>query len=115
EFAWLVKNYVRPAGLFVLGLPCQLVGTGMAFPWNIIRSTALATSEIVEDLKLGLDLASVGSAARFCPSARVTSTFPVSNDGSENQRERWENGYIRVIVSSGLQLLLQAVRHRNLD
>lgn len=31
EFAWLVKNFVRPIGMHRLGLPCQLMGTGMAF------------------------------------------------------------------------------------
>ena len=47
EFAWLVKNFVRPAGLLALGLPCQLMGTGMAFPWDVIRSADLASGEIV--------------------------------------------------------------------
>jgi len=115
EFAWLVKNFVRPAGLLALGLPCQLMGTGMAFPWDVIRSADLASGEIVEDLKLGLDLAKAGCAARFCPSARVTSTFPVSKDGSENQRERWEKGHIRIVFSSAPRLLLRALAHRNLD
>lgn len=115
EFAWLVKNFVRPAGLLTLGLPCQLMGTGMAFPWDVIKSADLATGEIVEDLQLGLDLASAGSATWFCPSARVTSTFPVSKDGGESQRERWEKGHIGIIVSSAAQLLLQAVARRNLD
>src|SRR5512135_2526179 len=32
EFAWLVKNHVRPLGFLRIGLPCQLMGTGMAFP-----------------------------------------------------------------------------------
>ena len=32
EFAWVVKNQVRPLGYHHLGLPCQLMGTGMAFP-----------------------------------------------------------------------------------
>ena len=34
EFAWRVNNWVRPLGLAALGLPCQLMGTGMAFPWD---------------------------------------------------------------------------------
>lgn len=32
ELAWVVKNQVRPLGYHRLGLPCQLMGTGMAFP-----------------------------------------------------------------------------------
>jgi hypothetical protein len=36
-FAFLVKNGVRPTGLHRLGLPCQLMGTGMAFPWSLLE------------------------------------------------------------------------------
>ena len=73
EFAWRVKNWVRPLGLGSVGLPCQLVGTGMAFPWHLIRSVDVASGWLVEDLKLGLDLAATGHPPIFCPSARVTS------------------------------------------
>ena len=65
EFAWRVKNWVRPLGLRALGLPCQLMGTGMAFPWDLIRSAELANMLIMEDLKLGLDFALAGSSARL--------------------------------------------------
>lgn len=30
EFAWVIINQVRPLGLWRIGLPCQLMGTGMA-------------------------------------------------------------------------------------
>ena len=76
EFAWLVKNQVRPGGLRKLGLPCQLTGTGMAFTWTTISTANLATGHIVEDMKLGVDLARSGSAPLFCPDALVTSEFP---------------------------------------
>ena len=45
-FAWRVKNWVRPLGLGGLGLPCQMVGTGMAFPWSVIRTADLASGWI---------------------------------------------------------------------
>ena len=77
EFAWRVKNWVRPSGLNALNLPCQLMGTGMAFPWELIRSADLAHGSIVEDVKLGLDLAQAGSPPLFCPSAEVKSHFPL--------------------------------------
>jgi cellulose synthase/poly-beta-1,6-N-acetylglucosamine synthase-like glycosyltransferase len=53
EFAWVVKNQVRPLGCRRLGLPCQLMGTGMAFPWDVLREAPLASGHIVEDLRLG--------------------------------------------------------------
>ena len=87
EFAWRVKNWVRPLGLSALGLPCQLMGTGMAFPWAVIRSAKLASGQIVEDLNLGLDLAMAGSPPIFCPSAQVTSRFPISAAAAERQRQ----------------------------
>jgi cellulose synthase/poly-beta-1,6-N-acetylglucosamine synthase-like glycosyltransferase len=113
EFAWRVKNWVRPLGLSRLGLPCQLVGTGMAFPFAVIRSTDLASGSIVEDLKLGLDLALAGSAPVFCPSALVTSEFASSATGARAQRQRWEHGHI-AMISSVPSLIAIAVARGNL-
>ena len=95
EFAWRVKNWVRPLGLNALNLPCQLMGTGMAFPWGVIRSAHLASGSIVEDLKLGLDLAQKESPPLFCPTSIIKSHFPSSIEGATNQRKRWEGGHIR--------------------
>lgn len=115
EFAWRVKNWMRPLGLKALGLPCQLMGTGMAFPWHLIRSTDLASGLIVEDLKLGLDLAIADNAPLFCPSACVTSEFPSSLEGIRSQRRRWEQGHLAMIVAAAPPLIMAAIRQRNLD
>ena len=37
SLAFLVRNRVRPRGLRRLGLPCHLTGSGMAFPWAVLR------------------------------------------------------------------------------
>src|ERR1035437_3180080 len=113
EFSWRLKNQVRPLGLRALGLPCQLMGTGMAFPWDIIRSAELASGFIVEDLKLGLDLAAAGHSPVFCPSAIVTSTFPTSAEGATTQRQRWEHGHIGLILTKAPTLLFSALRRGN--
>jgi cellulose synthase/poly-beta-1,6-N-acetylglucosamine synthase-like glycosyltransferase len=113
EFAWRVKNWVRPLGLCAMALPCQLMGTGMAFPWDIIRSADLSSGFIVEDLKLGLELATARHPPLFCPSAVVTSTFPTSTQGTKTQRQRWEQGHIGLIVTKAPALLFSAVRERN--
>jgi cellulose synthase/poly-beta-1,6-N-acetylglucosamine synthase-like glycosyltransferase len=114
EFAWRVKNMVRPLGLTALGLPCQLMGTGMAFPWAIIRSVDLRNGHIVEDLKLGLDLASSGAPPSFCPEALVTSTFPASVEASKKQRQRWEHGQLAIVYAAALPLLWKSLLQRNL-
>lgn len=112
-FAWRVKNKLRPLGLAALGLPCQLVGTGMAFPWNLIRSADLANGWLVEDLKLGLDLAAAGHPPLFCPAALVTSEFATSAAGAQSQRTRWEHGHLRTISELVPPLVGQALRRRD--
>jgi cellulose synthase/poly-beta-1,6-N-acetylglucosamine synthase-like glycosyltransferase len=113
EFAWVIKNHVRPLGLHRLGLPCQLMGTGMAFPWACISSADLATGHIVEDLKLGIELARRGTPPLFCPEALVTSEFPASSEGVRSQRTRWEHGHLSVILSDAPQLLLSSLATLN--
>ena len=113
EFAWAIKNKVRPLGLYRLGLSCQLMGTGMAFPWPCISTASLASGHIVEDLKLGVDLALAGSAPLFCPGALVTSSFPTSEQGIASQRTRWEHGYLGVIVADTARLLASSLRTRD--
>jgi cellulose synthase/poly-beta-1,6-N-acetylglucosamine synthase-like glycosyltransferase len=113
EFAWRVRNGLRPLGLLALKLPCQLMGTGMAFPWDVLCHANLDTNLIVEDLNLGLELASKGHAPIFCPSARVTSQFAPSVRASRTQRERWEAGHIGMIYATFPRLFCKAVATRN--
>lgn len=113
EFAWRLKNWVRPLGLAALGLPCQLMGTGMAFPWPVIRSVQIASGSIVEDLELGLDLATAGYPPLFCPSACVISEFAISDKATATQRSRWEHGHIRTIATTAPRLVKTALMHRD--
>jgi cellulose synthase/poly-beta-1,6-N-acetylglucosamine synthase-like glycosyltransferase len=114
EFAFRLKNWMRPLGLQALGLPCQLTGTGMAFPWQVIRSVNLGSGAITEDLTLGLDLAAAGHGPVFCQSARVSSVFPETRRGADTQRHRWEQGHITTILATAPRLIWAAVAHRNL-
>jgi cellulose synthase/poly-beta-1,6-N-acetylglucosamine synthase-like glycosyltransferase len=113
EFAWLVKNRIRPEGLNRLGLPCQLMGSGMAFPWTTLSGATLATEHIVEDLKLGLELARDGSAPILCRGTLVTSEFPSSSAGIDTQRTRWEHGHLSVISRDGAGFFLHALWTQN--
>jgi cellulose synthase/poly-beta-1,6-N-acetylglucosamine synthase-like glycosyltransferase len=113
SFAFLVKNFVRPLGLRNLGLASPLHGTGMAFPWATIRSLTLASPEVVEDMIMGLELVSRGEGAQFCPQARVTTQFPVHQEGQQTQRLRWEAGHLKVLVHKLPSLIWQAIRTAN--
>ena len=112
EFAWVVKNLVRPLGYHHLGLPCQLMGTGMAFPWAAICNADLASGHIVEDMKLGADLARAGTPPLFCPDALVLSAFPGSEEGTRDQRTRWEHGHLSMIFGAVPRMLFDGARGR---
>ena len=114
EFAWLIKNKLRPLGSLALGWPCQLMGTGMAFPWAIIQNAPLATGHLVEDMQLGLDLAKAGTPPLFCPVALVTSAFPTDTAGVKSQRTRWEHGHLSVLIAVGPAMIWRALKTRNM-
>ena len=109
QFAWRVRNWARPAGWHRLGLPCQLMGTGMAFGWDMLRDAPLANASIVEDMKLGIELAKSGQAPVFCERALVTSRFPDSAAASTTQRTRWEHGHLEMILREVPAMLARAV------
>lgn len=113
-FAWDFRTRLRAEGFRCLGLPCQLMGSGMAFPWPLLMRVNLATGHIVEDLKLGLDCASIGQPPQFFPSALVSSSFPLNEQGSRSQRKRWEHGHLSTVFTLAPRLLWQSVRQRQI-
>ncbi|HYN54063.1 MAG TPA: glycosyltransferase family 2 protein [Methylotenera sp.] len=115
EFAWCVKNLVRPLGYAQLSLPCQLMGTGMAFPWSTIAKADLANGNIVEDMKLGIDLSIAGTPPLFYLNAKVTSYFPVASDVQTGQSTRWEHGHLAMILSEAPRLFIKGAIKCNKD
>ena len=113
-FAWAMHNELRPLGLHRLGLPCQMMGTGMALPWPCLERVSLASGHLVEDMQLGANLAAAGFAPQFCPDARVDSWFPEDGAGLDSQRKRWEHGHLSMILSAAPRTLWQGVGSRNL-
>jgi cellulose synthase/poly-beta-1,6-N-acetylglucosamine synthase-like glycosyltransferase len=112
-FAWRVRNWVRPLGMRNLGLACQLMGTGTAFPWAAIREFPIANREMAEDYKFGIDLASAGYPPCFLPGARVSSEFPLKSSAVRSQRTRWEHGHLNLILREVPKLTLRALARRD--
>lgn len=108
--AFLVKNWVRPAGLQHWQLPCLLDGTGMAFPWTVLRQASLATGNIVEDMQLGIDLAIAGTPTSLCKTARITGRLPQQEHAAKSQRTRWEHGHLQTLLTQVPRLLKAAIR-----
>lgn len=115
EFAWVVRNHLRPLGWQRLGAPCQLMGSGMAFPWHVLRRVSLASAELVEDLRLGFDLAMAGFPPSFCPGALVTSEFPLQSEAASLQRTRWEHGHVMLLLGMGPRVLWRGFRTGHIE
>lgn len=109
------KNYLRPLGSLQAGMPCQLHGSGMAFPWELLRKVTLANSNLVEDTQLGIDLAVAGAAPQFMPKAKIRTRIPNSAGNFLSQRKRWEHGYLSLIMVQLPRLIGEAFRQRRFD
>jgi cellulose synthase/poly-beta-1,6-N-acetylglucosamine synthase-like glycosyltransferase len=113
--AFLVKNQVRPLGLGQLGFPCLLTGTGMAFPWAVLRGAKLASGNIVEDMQLAVDLSIAGHPASFCGGARVMGILPQQERAARSQRTRWEHGHLKTALTQIPRLVKAGIGQRRLD
>ncbi len=109
NFAFLIKNLVRQRGTRRIGAAAVLGGTGMAFPWALFRDAPLATSNLVEDLKLGIDFARQGHAPVFLESARTWSN-PAGEQSTRTQRTRWEHGFLQTATKLALPLVAEGLR-----
>ncbi len=112
-FAVLVKNHVRALGLRRLGLPCQLTGSGMAFPWALISKAPATNSYLVEDMLLGLEMARQGYAPRLAPEIKIRSVLPKDDQSGQKQRRRWEHGHLQTIATYGVPSIIEGFQKKN--
>jgi cellulose synthase/poly-beta-1,6-N-acetylglucosamine synthase-like glycosyltransferase len=103
-FAFFLKNVIRQRGLQRLTGRVHLLGTGMALPWLTFAGADLATDDIVEDLKLGNELAESGHAPLLVEDAVVLSDAETRTN-TLSQRRRWEGGFIANAVRFGPRML----------
>ena len=112
NFAMLVKNLVRARGLMRIGGGVSLFGTGMAFPWKLFAKLPLATSNVVEDLALGIHLANENFPVELEDRALVTSlaAHPIDN---LKQRQRWEHGFLQQAFRNAMPMLAKGFKKRS--
>ena len=114
EFAFVVKNLVRPKGLARLNLPC-MVTMGTAFPWSIINKVSLASDNLVEDMQFGIDLAIAGNPPLFCSDTKVTGVLPLRNRAATTQRTRWEHGHLSTLKTQVPRLIIESWKQKRMD
>lgn len=115
EFAYRMRNLLRPLGMHLAGLPVPLFGTGMAFPYKLIAGRDLGNSRLAEDTALGLSLASERSAPIFYPEAKIYSQFPTTQKAADAQRLRWEKGNFSNVVDLVPGSLAKAIARGNVQ
>jgi len=113
EFAVYIKNHVRLAGLDQLGGSVPITGSGFAVPYHLLEKVDLASGEIVEDMKLGIDLALGGNRVRYVPDALITSPLPTSEEAATTQHKRWEHGHVSMIIKYFPALIRNAIAKRS--
>ena len=109
SFTLWFKNHIRPLGSLRIGMPCQLTGSGMAFPWHVIRKVNVANQSLAEDTTLGLELAYAGHPPIFCPEARIDGHVPKEWGTLVQQRRRWEQGYLESILTNAPKMTLRSI------
>ena len=112
-FAFRLRNQIRPRGLARLGLPCPLLGSGMAIPWPRLRAATLAHGRTAEDLALAAELALAGAPALFCEAASVVGRLPERAQDAAAQRRRWEHGHLAVALEKAPALVRAAIARRD--
>ncbi len=96
-------------GLSYLGGSVPITGSGFAVPYVFLTQVKLASGEIVEDMKLGIDLLFAGHKTSFSPSLCNSSVLPVGDEVANVQRERWEHGHLSMIFKYVPQLLTKGL------
>ena len=109
SFTLWFKNHIRPLGSLRAGMPCQLTGSGMCFPWDVVRQVNVANKSLAEDTTLGLQLAYLGFAPEFCPQARIDGNVPKEWGNLVQQRRRWEQGYLESILTNAPKMTLRSI------
>ena len=113
-FAFFIKNLIRQRGLQRLSGGVHLTGTGMCLPWLHFDQADLATASIVEDVRLGLELARKGAHPELVQEATVWSAHSNLAD-TLPQRQRWEGGFIALARKTAPGLLLQGLKRFDLS
>lgn len=115
ELSLRFKNLIRPLGFARLGLPCHLMGTGMALPWKLIERLPPMGEDLAEDMRLGVDLALAGTPPLFCTAGRIESGLPSDAAGFVSQRTRWEQGHLRTLLTHAPRLIASGLRRGRLN
>jgi 1,2-diacylglycerol 3-beta-glucosyltransferase len=111
--AFALAADVRSLGKDRLGLSCGLLGTGMGFTWDLLRTQPWGAFGLAEDAEQHLALVLAGERVRFVPEAAVHSPMPTTAEGVAGQESRWEAGKAALVRSFAPRLAIEGLRRRD--
>jgi cellulose synthase/poly-beta-1,6-N-acetylglucosamine synthase-like glycosyltransferase len=94
--AFLLINRMRPLGLAVLHMPCNLAGNGMLLSASLLRSHPWNAFTSAEDLEYSIRLRLAGVRPAFARGALLYSPAVTQGPAAEQQRLRWVGGKLHV-------------------
>jgi len=112
--AVLLRNRVRPLGMRRLGFPAHLTGSGMSFPWAVLRAAPHPGGNLVEDLVMGVEFALAGHPPLHCRAVSVSSELPEGDDVALGQRRRWEHGQLATLLHYAPKLIVAGLTRARL-
>lgn len=112
SFAFWIKSVVRQRGGMRLGGAVLVTGTGTAYPWALFKTLPLATSNIVEDLAIGIHLTRNRQAPIYLDSASVRSAA-ADETATLSQRTRWEHGFLQTARTFAFSAIHDGILSRN--
>lgn len=113
--AVLLRNRVRPLGMRRMGFPAHLTGSGMSFPWAVLRAAPHPGGNLVEDLVMGVEFALAGHPPLHCRDVQVSSELPEGDDVALGQRRRWEHGQLATLLHYAPKLIVAGLTRFRLD
>jgi exopolysaccharide biosynthesis WecB/TagA/CpsF family protein len=108
----LLFHRVRFGGRAALGLPCHLVGNGMAFSRHLLEDHPWDAYTSAEDLEWSADLRLAGIRPQFAADARLRAPIAKGGAAARTQRIRWEGGRLHVIRTRVPRLVRAMVHGR---
>lgn len=113
DAAFRLRNTIRPAGQYALGLSAGLLGTGMAFTPEALRRRPWQAKSLIEDAEQHLALVAAGERVAFTTAAAVRSPMPATLEESADQQLRWDSGRPALVRAWAPLLLRQGLRERD--
>ena len=109
QLAWSLFNFLRPLGRTTLGFSASLLGNGMCFRADLLKSRNWSAFSITEDIEYGIQLLLAGKRVAFNQDARVFGQMAKTADQAESQRLRWEKGRLAILKEFATPLIKRSI------